>query len=483
MQWFDVDKQGLRKLVERKGPAFILFELVQNAWDENATTVHIGLERIAGTRNARLVVEDDNPDGFDNLTHAFTLFAESTKKGDPSKRGRFNLGEKLALALCREATISSTKGSVVFNASGRHVSRARRDRGSQFAGIIPLSGKDLQACHAAARLLLPPAGINTYYNAELIPTREPAASVGATLLTHMTDEEGVLRTTQRKTLIDIIEPRPGETPMLFEMGIPVVETGDRWHLNIQQKVPVSFDRDNVPPAYLAKVRALAVEAMRNALTTEDANAPWVRDAMQKHGEALSDTTVRHLTALRFGKKAVAFDPSDLEANHRATAAGYTVVHGRLLSKAEWDVTKRAGALPAAGQVTPSPKPFSDQGAPLRLLDRDQWPDSIRRVVAYIDRVAPQLLGSAVTTRIANDPGWPFEAAYGTGELTINLARVGPAWFTGPLSSINALLIHEFGHHYCGNHLADDYHDALCRLGGALSHLAVKDPVLFDLTRD
>jgi 3-(3-hydroxy-phenyl)propionate hydroxylase len=30
-----------------------------------------------------------------DLTHAFTLFAESAKKGDAEKRGRFNLGEKL----------------------------------------------------------------------------------------------------------------------------------------------------------------------------------------------------------------------------------------------------------------------------------------------------------------------------------------------------------------------------------------------------
>ena len=32
--WFEVDKDGLAQILERKGKEFALFELVQNAWDE-----------------------------------------------------------------------------------------------------------------------------------------------------------------------------------------------------------------------------------------------------------------------------------------------------------------------------------------------------------------------------------------------------------------------------------------------------------------
>jgi hypothetical protein len=32
--WFEVDRQGLARLLERKGKEFVLYELVQNAWDE-----------------------------------------------------------------------------------------------------------------------------------------------------------------------------------------------------------------------------------------------------------------------------------------------------------------------------------------------------------------------------------------------------------------------------------------------------------------
>src|SRR6185369_16888948 len=120
MQWFTVDKAGLGKILARRGKAFVLYELVQNAWDTAAKNVEVSLTAVPNRPLVEIVVKDDDPDGFKDLSHAFTLFAESEKKGDPTRRGRFNLGEKLVLALCEEARIDSTKGSVIFNAEGRH---------------------------------------------------------------------------------------------------------------------------------------------------------------------------------------------------------------------------------------------------------------------------------------------------------------------------------------------------------------------------
>ncbi len=120
MNWFEVDKEGLAKLVERRGKVFILHELLQNAWDcGKATNVNVSLIPIANKPFAELVVEDDDPDGFRDLSHAYTLFAESEKKSDKKRRGRFNLGEKLVLALCEEASVLSTKGRIAFDKQGR----------------------------------------------------------------------------------------------------------------------------------------------------------------------------------------------------------------------------------------------------------------------------------------------------------------------------------------------------------------------------
>jgi hypothetical protein len=35
--WLDVDLIGLKKLLARRGKEFVIYELVQNAWDEKCT--------------------------------------------------------------------------------------------------------------------------------------------------------------------------------------------------------------------------------------------------------------------------------------------------------------------------------------------------------------------------------------------------------------------------------------------------------------
>ncbi len=64
MSWFEVDRDGLRQLLEDRDKSFILRELVQNAWDEpGVARCDVTLEAIPGERAARLVVEDDAPEG------------------------------------------------------------------------------------------------------------------------------------------------------------------------------------------------------------------------------------------------------------------------------------------------------------------------------------------------------------------------------------------------------------------------------------
>lgn len=273
MQWFNVDKTGLAKLLERKGKQFVLNELLSNAWDENTTKVEVSLTRVPGTRYVQLKVTDDNPNGFVDLSHAFTLFAESAKKGQEDKRGRFNLGEKLVLALCEEAQIISTRGGISFDNEGRKTLRTKTDRGSIFTGRLRMTNEELQACKDSVHLLLPPESVQTIFNGVQLVNRKPVISFTAPLSTEVADVEGAMRKAIRTTTVQVLEPLPGETPMLYEMGIPVVETGDRWHVNVTIKVPLTFDRDNVPPSYLSRLRALTLQHTASLLNTEEANAP------------------------------------------------------------------------------------------------------------------------------------------------------------------------------------------------------------------
>src|SRR6202453_2633169 len=116
MQWFDVDRAGLGKQAEQQSKGRLIGELVQNALDEaGVTQIAVALALVPGRPLADLTVEDDSPEGFRDLSHAWTLFAESYKRGNPEQRGQYNFGEKLVLAVCESASITTTKGSVIFD--------------------------------------------------------------------------------------------------------------------------------------------------------------------------------------------------------------------------------------------------------------------------------------------------------------------------------------------------------------------------------
>jgi hypothetical protein len=467
-QWVATNRQRLRTIRYIRPAAD---QIVQCLSTSAISGLFLGGKSMVATHNC-------------DLSHAFTLFAQSAKKTDATARGRFNLGEKLVLALCEEATIASTRGTIIFDPDGRRASRAKRPAGSCFTARLKMTDEELRQCHEAVGKLLPPPGIETRYNGDLLTCATPLASARATLTTETADAEGVLRRSQRQTELRWFEPQEGHEAMLYEMGIPVVETGDRWSVDIQQKIPLNFDRDNVTPAYLARIRALTLDTMSKLLSTEDANASWARQAIQSHGDELSLETIDRMAELRFGAKRVAYDPSDIEANHLAVAQGYTVVHGAQMSKSEWAANRRASSILPAGQVTPSPRPYSADGDPLKVVSQDKWTPAMKNVVDYIQRLAPRLLdlkpGTNVHVTIASDIAWPFAATYGTLSLTLNLGRLGHAWFQGPLEKINDLLLHEFGHHYASNHLSSDYYEALTRLGARLTALALEDATLFEL---
>jgi len=134
--WFSVSKEGLRKTLERRGKTVAVTELLQNGFDENSSEVRLTLTKPVNGKST-LTCVDDAPLGYLDLSNAHTMFAESKKKSDHTKRGRFNIGEKYVLALCDSATITSTTGQIIFNEDGtRSQSKKKTKAGSEFKGIL-----------------------------------------------------------------------------------------------------------------------------------------------------------------------------------------------------------------------------------------------------------------------------------------------------------------------------------------------------------
>jgi hypothetical protein len=484
--WFDIDRDGLRKVAMRHGPGFILLELIQNTLDENVTEVTVVLEPIEGRRGrARLVVTDNSPEGFSDLRHAYTMYGGSPKQSDPTKRGFMDIGEKHVLACCEEAEIRTTTGTVTFprNQASTVNTRRRTTSGTVFEATVVLKRPEVDQAIDKARMVIPPPDVSVSINGVIIDAPERLSVVpGVSLMTTLPDDEGVMRYRTRKTTLHVYRAPADRLGWLFEMGMPVVETGDEWDVDVQQRVPLNSDRNNVPPAFLRSVRVAVLEAMHTSLTHEIAVQTWVKEAL---GDArTSNDAAKAVIHHRYGPNAVAADPSDREATNNAISHDYTVVWGGALSKDEWSTVRRAEALVPAGQVFPTEKPYSDDpNAPMeRIIDPRDWTSGMRRVVDLAHRLAGTLLGHTVDVRIVNEPHVGWLANYGEDQsMAINAGRLGRKWFDGEIDQKHVqLILHEFGHDIESNHLSDKYYEAVASLGAKLAFAVVANPEILSI---
>lgn len=460
--WLAVDRQGLRQVLAQKGKARTLLEIPANALDTSATVISILFEHRRGDM-ATLVVTDDDPNGFSSLVDSYTLYAPSTRKADAEKRGRFGLGDKEVLALCDEAKIVSTSGTVIFDAKGRRQLKTSREFGSEIRATLAMTKAEAKEFETLVRTIIIPDGVAVTFNGDPLTADVPLRSFEATLPTVLADAEGNLRPTSRKTTVTLYEPAAGEKPTIFELGMPVVEADGAWHVNVGQKVPLNSDRDNVTPAYLRKLREALLNNTTDLLDPDAANSAWVKDAFQ----GASPEAQREVIRERFGDKVVAFDPSDQEANKRAIDQGYTVVGGRSLSKDEWAVAKSMDLIPAAGKVLPS---GVQRNGVDNSIPEAKWTAGQQKVVAYARRMAEYLGVPLRKVEIEKGAfGQRHAATWSSGgTLTFNLTVLSHKWFTNPdQQAVDALLIHEFAHASAMDHFSDGFYNACCRLGAAL----------------
>lgn len=471
--WFEVDKDGLKNIQLRRGIAKAVVELVSNALDAPGTKeIAVLVERGSPARKKKdkhlytLTVIDDSPDGFVDLKEAWTLFAPSRKIDDPTKRGRFNLGEKLVLSLCEQAVISSTTGTVSFDAGGRTVSKkARRAQGTEFMAAIYMTEAEAEETRILLRQLIIPSDCLLSVDGSIVQQPKRVHTFTTALPTEISDEEGVLRRTQRQTTVMLFEPGLLGA-WLYELGVPVVELPDeRWSVNVEQKVPLNAERDNVTPAYLKKLRTAVLDNAFDLLSEADAAEPWVEQALEEANPA----AVQAAITKRFGEKRAIYDPSDPEASARLVSEGYTILHGRSLSSGAWSAVKRAEAAIPAGQIAPTTfARFSADGTEM-AIEQDRWTPGMTLLANYAQEFAKVLLHKHIEIKFFSSVKLSWAACYGPGgPLCFNIGRLGRRFVDKPEQhAVDKLLLHEFAHEYESNHLSTEYHEAICDLGAKM----------------
>jgi len=472
-QTFSVDKRGMAQVFRKRGLHRAIEELISNAQDEDGVTkVDVTLKPI-GFGNYEISVEDDSPEGFKDLAHAYTLFAPSYKKDDPTKRGRFNFGEKWVIAICKEAKIITTKGGISFDDEGRHTLRTRRESGTLFTGVVRSNKGEIEETIGRLSQIIPNENVRISINGEVLQNRKPVCTFKATLPTIRENSDGDLSSTERICDVIVYEVLPEERASIFELGIPIVATDDLFHVDVRQKVPLSLNRDNVKPSYLKKLRTLVLHDTCHLIPTDKIATTCVR-------EGLADATAATLETVltkQFGEKRAIFDPSDLEANNRLIADGYTVIAPRTFDKETWNRIKESGTVLPSGTIRPTPG--KNPKGIAKLLDPKRKTAAMELVESYAKMIAREVLKKEISVGWYNDMQAGWAMCWG-GNLSINVARLGYSWFErSPVSfPITDILIHELAHHYCDNHLDEAYYNGLSLIGGKLVELALRKPELF-----
>lgn len=351
--WFNVDKQGLANILERKGKSFALFELLSNAWDAGASRVEVEIEPIPSSPYVKLTVTDNAEKPWADLDSAFTMFGKSERGGDSTKRGRFNLGEKLVLACSRTARIETMGGTLNFD-DGKPVRRdgRKRSQGTMFTCEIRMTRDEMEQAKADVVSCLPPC--DTRVNGLGISRPEPLVTFEARLPTEVADEDGVIRRTTRTCQVQVFSSN-GEGSIL-EMGIPVCSIDMPWRLNVLQKVPLNMERDSVTDAFRRALQVAAVNRMASALTEEQATTTWASEALEDG--RIEQAAVQEIVTKRFGDRAVIAVPGDPIANANAEAAGCQVIHGGSLSGGAWANVRKYAAVPTTSTAFPSPRPMN-----------------------------------------------------------------------------------------------------------------------------
>ncbi len=152
--WSLEEKRRVRddadRLIQTHGFGIIAEELYDDIAASNATGCTFVFMTLPETPQAGLAITDDASERFRDLNHVRTIYAQ-----------------KHLLAFCTEATISTTKGTVVFDERGvENLPRRRTNRGTMLTATLDCTPEQYEQFVEYLRRLNPKPGLRVFINGE-----------------------------------------------------------------------------------------------------------------------------------------------------------------------------------------------------------------------------------------------------------------------------------------------------------------------------
>lgn len=477
----EVDVKGFRELQAGKPKWMIVRELVANALDEDISECNI-LFSYDG-RKATIVVEDDSPEGFENLSNAYTLFATTRKRYNPKVRGRFNLGEKQIIVICDYARIITTTGGIEFDVlkETRKELRKKREKGSEVMVVVKMKKDEFEECIDYCRQIISPKRLNIIDKTrggavQALQYKSPYKKFITDLKTEIKEKEsGEMRTVTRETEVHLHQHNG--TAYIYELGIPICEIECDYSIDVQQKVPLSADRDKVDGKYLRTLYGEVLNVVHEEIKEEQASNMWVRSGFAS--ERATTESKKDILKKRFGDKYVIDNPFDQSSRSKALSEGYTLIRTADLSKEEREAL-RSDSDSGSG-ITLAQTSSQVFGIDFSKAEKVN-PDKRQQKVAQLcERIAGefQIVGLVVEFISLPDSSMKADSNFPEStKLRFNVAMIDDSWWDAENGRIKAemleLIIRELAHKG-GWHHERGYHDELTNIASRLAIMVYENP--------
>ena len=495
--WLAISTDGFAAMNAARPPEHLVKELVQNALD-SIPTGQAGLIQLAyGNHNSSFQVScSDNGSGISRLEDLRVVYL-THKTDSHRKRGRFGRGFKEALCVAQHARVASGEQQLHFLwENGERISRLSRlpiaVAGTQVQMQMPWPQQVAEQLDRYFAGFLLPEGVTLEVNGRLIAARPPQQWIEASLPTEIYDATSQSwKKPTRRSAIALVPALPGETPTIYEMGIPVaaVEWGVPFHCDVQQRVPMNPNRDAVSSGYPLRLQVACLPALLEHMDANTIQQDWVGAA----GSRCEPAVQRQIIERAFGSSIARSVPKmgSRQFDEDARDLGVTIINTAQTSGGFREMLR--AHVPTAREVVHADEQQKAEDASSAAIAPDavlaaadprqgwieRWGGSahVQTCLAFAVWFCQQLIDTCPTPQPAvrgqltlNPAGSERFYAHWSSDNVLTLALDQPCFWREPLGpEALEVLIHEAAH-AMNMHHGYDFRRELERLAGVATSL-------------
>ena len=461
---FEIDTKGFKTQMSEMSLWRLIQEIISNSFDEKPVTEITC--NITENKKHQVVVEiQDNGTGFRDEKDIYTLFKDSYKRVNKNQRGRYNLGEKQFFARAVSGWVKTGRTLIEFQDDTRKISEIPEIKGANVHAVFDLEEDEtLSDTITSVQLVAVPEGKTLKVNKEFVKPKTLIKKFKARLPTVIAQgaNQKMIRRVE-DTQVFLYEKESDEEPIIYELGCMVqeIEQDIQWHIDVQQKIPQTTERDVISNAYLQKLYAEITENTIDLIKDDDSGANWISDALKR----TDVETSKQILQKRYGTDNVMIKSSDYRENERALEAG---IH--LVKSGELD-SEVVANLKSQGTIKYASDEYSSDGWEM-AVHVEPTPE-MENFANICNAIGKDVLGKEITTDFVTTKHTREIANYGGSNISWNVRLCGGKKFFNKFG-VKAIgtLAHELAHDKLGNndgdaHFSHEYIHELERIAGEI----------------